>query len=333
MAYNYSNQWWRSGRAVRGGLRESRVITINRVAKVVKGGRRFTFTALVVVGDGNGRVGLGYGKAKEVPLAIQKGTEEAKRNLFEVPSPARRSSTRCIGVTGAGRGPDEARRPRYRRHRRRCRPHHPRGGRRARRAVQVARLGQPHQRRPRHDRRPQVAAASRRGRQAAWPARRRVRAQGHAQRVQRAPEAAATRRRSPAMQSSEHHERDDLTSPRSSPAPTPSRRPAARCGPSASAGSARRNTLPDRPEIRGMIARVPHLVAVDGRIRRRAEHARRRSRPGARLQQGRASGSAAASAARAARPPGAAPRASTPATRSPAASKAARCRSSSACRS
>jgi small subunit ribosomal protein S5 len=64
---------------------EDRTIKVNRVAKVVKGGRRFSFAALMVIGDGQGTVGLGYGKAKEAGLAVQKGIEEAKKNLFSVP--------------------------------------------------------------------------------------------------------------------------------------------------------------------------------------------------------------------------------------------------------
>lgn len=79
-----------------------RVVTINRVSKVVKGGRRFSFTALVVVGDGNGTVGVGYGKAKEVPLAISKGVEEAKKNFFRVPRVAKTIPHPVQGEKAAG---------------------------------------------------------------------------------------------------------------------------------------------------------------------------------------------------------------------------------------
>lgn len=79
-----------------------RVVAINRVAKVVKGGRRFSFTALVIVGDGDGTVGVGYGKAKEVPAAIAKGVEEAKKHFFKVPRIAQSIPHPVIGEDAAG---------------------------------------------------------------------------------------------------------------------------------------------------------------------------------------------------------------------------------------
>lgn len=82
---------------------QEKVVYINRVAKVVKGGRRFSLSALVVVGDGHGRVGIGFGKGKEVPIAIQKGVQDAKKNLFHVPLAKSTIPHTIVGHYGAGR--------------------------------------------------------------------------------------------------------------------------------------------------------------------------------------------------------------------------------------
>jgi small subunit ribosomal protein S5 len=100
MARNDNRQGGRGGRD--SDLQE-RVVEINRVAKVVKGGRRFSFTALVVVGDERSHVGVGYGKANEVPVAIQKGVEKARRNMFKVPMHGNTITHEVTGVHGAAR--------------------------------------------------------------------------------------------------------------------------------------------------------------------------------------------------------------------------------------
>ena len=135
-----------------------KVVHINRVTKVVKGGKNFSFSALVVVGDGKGKVGFGSGKAKEVPAAIKKGIEIAKKNMIAISMSGTTIPHAALGHYGAGK---VLLKPAQRRHRRHCRwsgPRHPRIRRHPEHPDQVPRHGQPAQRRQGHLRSPQTAS-------------------------------------------------------------------------------------------------------------------------------------------------------------------------------
>ena len=140
---------------------KERVIEINRVAKVVKGGRRFSFTALVVIGDEVDRVGVGYGKAREVPLAISKAVDDAKKNLFTVPKHGATITHEITGRFDAARVVLRPGERGNRRDRRRRRPRRARARRDPRRAREEPRHDEPDQHGAGDGRRPQAPAPSR----------------------------------------------------------------------------------------------------------------------------------------------------------------------------
>ena len=138
-----------------------KLVAVNRTAKVVKGGRQFGFTALTVVGDGAGRVGFGFGKAREVPVAISKAMAQARKNLVNVSLRNDTLHYAVSGTHGATRVFMQPASERYRRHRRRRHARGARVRRRAQRAGQELRLAQPDQRGARHGQRAGAACARR----------------------------------------------------------------------------------------------------------------------------------------------------------------------------